>query len=174
MSNRQQIPNWNTIRQKYPELVSAFLSIQQSTANISDQTATDAQSTNSGAPPQISGINVTEAAGVHDIQITDNTSGQRGRAYFADYSDSADFKNYHTISLGPSQNHRANLGAGVYHWRAYSSYGSSDHSEPLMHGGATATPVGSGAMAGPPMQAKQGSTGFGPKYQNTTKPPIRS
>lgn len=173
MSVRQQLPNYAEIRSKYPELIPALNALQQATANVSDQTATDALGTNSGVPPQISGISVTEANGIHDVSIQDGTPGQRGRSYFLDYSDSADFTNYHTISLGPSQNHRANLGAGVFHWRGYSSYGSSDHSEPLMHGGSSATPVGSGTMSGPALSAKQGEMGFGPKYQNATQPPIR-
>lgn len=174
MSARQQLPNLSVIREKYPELVSAFNSLMQTDSNLSDQTATDAQSTNSGAPPQISGINVTESGGIHDVQITDNTPGQRGRGYFAEYSDSKDFQNYHTIALGPSQNHRANLGSGQFYWRAYSAYGSSNHSQPVIHGGSTATAVGSGTMAGPALQQKQGGQGFGPKYQNATKAPVRS
>jgi hypothetical protein len=172
--NRTQIPNFSVIREKYPELIPVLNAFQQGQASIADQTATNPLDTSSGAPPQVSGISVVEQGGIHDIQITDETPANRGIQYFLQYCQNPDFRNPHQISLGPSQNHRANLGAGAYYWRAYSSYGSSEPSEPLMHGGSTAAPVGSGTYPGPPMQATQGEMGFGPKYRSSPTPPTRS
>jgi hypothetical protein len=148
--------------------------LQTVIGNLADQTATNPTANASGAPPSIAGINVVAAGGIHDVQIQDNTPAARGLHYFADYSDTPDFQNYHTIAMGPSQNMRFNHGPGQLHWRGYSSYPSSSHSAPLMHGGATATPVGTGTAVGPPLQPKQGSTGFGPVYRNSKTPPTRS
>lgn len=173
---RFQIPNLSAIRTgKYdPEdLANALLSIQGAIGNINDQTNTNSIASSSGAPPVISGINVTEKGGIHDIQITDSSPAQRGINYFAEYSQTPDFQNVHKIDLGSSQNHRANLGAGTYYWRAYSSYGSSEHSQPVMHGGTSAAAVGSGTYSGPDMQQQQGGMGFGPLYRSSSTPPVR-
>lgn len=173
MANRFQLPNLPYIRQDDSKYGSAFAAIQDAIGNLSDQANADPTSTANGVPASINAFNVVEASGIHDLQIQDEAPANRGKSYFADYSDTPDFQNYHTIHLGPSQNHRANLGPGVYHWRAYSSYSTTSHSTPVVFGGAKATPVGSGAMTGPPMQAKQGSLGYGPVYKNSNVPPVR-
>lgn len=170
---RFNIPNLAYIRQDDNKYASAFNALQDAINNLSDQANADPTSVSNGTPAQIAGINVIEANGIHDVQIQDNTPANRGLSYFLDYSDTADFKNYHTIHLGPSQNHRANLGPGVYHWRGYSSHSTTGHSTPVVFGGVKATPVGSGTATGPAMQAKQGGMGYGPVYRNSSTPPVR-
>ena len=167
---RFQIPNMSYVRQDDKKYYDALTAIEGAVNNYSDQGNLDPTSAVQAAPPPISGINVTEAGGIHDIKIMDNSPAYAGINYTAEYSQTADFQNYHTIDMGVSQNHRANLGPGQYYWRGSSFYHPATPSPPVFHGGAKPVAVGSGSYPGPPMQQKQGFTGL---YRNSTTPPIR-
>lgn len=170
MANRIQVPNLAYIRRDDQKYASAFTALTDSINRIADQANVDPTGAQVEAPPPVSAISVVENAGIHDIQIQDNSPAYRGLQYSAFYSQTPDFANPHRIDLGESQNHRANLGSGIYYWAAASKYSSSAHSEMVYHGGSTPTPVGSGIHAGPVMQPFQG---FNTQYRNSTTPPTR-
>jgi len=167
---RFSIPNLSYIRQSDKKLYDSLQSIEQAINNHSDQGNLDPTAVSQAPPQPVSAVNVVESGGIHDIQITDNSPAYAGLSYIADYSQTPDFQNYHTIDMGISQNHRANLGPGKYYWRASSYYHAATPSAPVYHGGATPAVVGSGNYTGPAMQPKQGFTGL---YRNSTTPPIR-
>jgi hypothetical protein len=167
---RFQIPNLSYIRGDDEKYFNALKSIEGAINNHSDQGNLDPTASSQAAPAQISGVNVVESGGIHDISITDNSPAYAGLNYTADYSQTSDFQNFHTIDMGISQNHRANLGPGQYYWRASSYYHAATPSVPVYHGGATPAVVGSGNYTGPTMQPKQGFMGL---YRNSTTPPIR-
>jgi len=165
------IPNISYIRsQMDSKLANALEAINDRVGVIADQGNIDPQSATQAAPPPVGAINVVESGGIHDIKITDESPAYAGLNYTADYSQTADFQNFHTIDMGVSQNHRANLGPGTYYWRASSFYHPATPSNPVYHGGATPQPVGTGSYTGPDMQQKQGFTG---PYRNSNTPPIR-
>lgn len=168
--SRFQIPYLAYLRGKDANLFNALTSIQEAINNHSDQGNLSPTGASQAAPAQISKVSVVETGGIHDIQITDNTPAYAGLNYTADYSQTPGFENFHTIDLGTSQNHRANLGPGQYYWRASSFYHPATPSTPVYHGGATPAVVGTGMYTGPDMQPKQGFTGL---YRNSSTPPIR-
>lgn len=168
--SRFDIQNLAYIREDDKHYAQAFKSIGDAINRISDQANVDPTASQVATPPPITGINVTEAAGIHDIQITDQSPAYAGLRYKVEYSQTPDFANSHAIDLGTSQNHRANLGAGTYYWRASSSYHPATPSSAAYHGGITPKAVGSGAYPGPPMQQRQGFNG---QYRNSSTPPIR-
>ena len=161
------------IRQKSPEMAPAFTAIQRAIGNLEQQTNANANGAQQKPPPSISSLSVTEAGGIHDIQITDNSPAVRGKNYFAYYSTSPDLSNAHKIDLGASQNRRENLGSGTYYWAAHSALATSDPSPLVYHGGAKPLPTGTGKQAGPPMQPTQGHPAFGPAISNATVAPSR-
>lgn len=167
---RFQIPNKAYIQQDDEKYANAFDAVESAINNHSDQGNLNPATAQIAAPPMISGISVVASGGIHDIQIMDNSPAYAGLNYTADYSQTADFQNFHTIDLGSSQNHRANLGSGRYFWRAQSAYHPSAPSQPAYHGGATPAAAGTGSYNGPPMQARQGFSG---QYRNSSTPPIR-
>ncbi len=167
---RFQLPNLSYIRQDDDKYYGAFTALRDAVQNISDQGNLDPANSQQATPPPISKVNVVHAGGIHDVQIVDNTPAFNGIRYMAEYSQTADFQNSHTIDLGESQNHRANLGNGTYYWRASSKYPTSQPSNPVYHGGVTPNAVGSGAYSGPAMQQAQGFTG---PYRSSSTPPVR-
>lgn len=167
---RFQIPRLSAIRQKDKSFYDALVAIEQAINNHSDQGNLDPTGAEQAPPQPVSSVKVVASGGIHDIQITDHSPAYAGLKYTVDYSQTPDFGSYHTIDLGISQNHRANLGPGQYYWRASSYYHPATPSEPVYHGGATPTAVGSGDYTGPAMQARQGFTGL---YRNSLTPPIR-
>lgn len=158
------------IRGDDAKYLQALQSIEDAINRTADQANVDPTGAQVAVPPQVSGINVVEQGGIHDIQITDQSPAYAGLRYRADYSQTQDFQNYHTIDMGTSQNHRANLGSGKYFWRASSYYHPATPSPHAYHGGVSPSAVGSGDYNGPPMQAKQGFTG---QYRSSNTPPIR-
>lgn len=165
------IPNLSYIRsQMDSKLADALEAIDGRIAVIGRQGNLDPESSTQAAPPQISAINVVAQAGIHDIQIQDSSPAYAGLNYLADYSQTEDFQNFHTIDMGTSQNHRANLGDGQYFWRARSYYHPATPSAHVYHGGATPEAVGTGSYPGPAMQDRQGFSGI---YRNSNTPPIR-
>lgn len=167
---RFQVPNKGYIRQDDEKYYSAISSIEGAINRISDQANVDPTSAQVAMPSPISGVSVTQAGGIHDIQIQDQSPAYNGLKYSAYYSQTPDFQNAHRIDLGESQNHRANLGAGTYYWAATSKYPASQESAMVYHGGSAPAAVGAGAYPGPPMQQAQGFTG---QYRNSTTPPVR-
>lgn len=167
---RFQIPNKAYLRADDQKYATAMQAIEDAVNQMSDQTNTDPTGAQVASPPQIGNINVVESGGIHDIQLQDNSPAYAGLNYTAEYSQTPDFQNSHKIDLGTSQNHRANLGAGKYYWRASSSYHPATPSDHVYHGGALPQAVGSGDYSGPPMQLRQGFTG---QYRNSSTPPIR-
>ena len=167
------VPNLDIIGQQNPAVYEALQSIIAGVNNLATQTNAEPSGSQNASPPTIAGFHVVESGGIHDLQITDNAPAYRGVNYFAEYSQTPDFSNAYQIDLGSSQNHRANLGSGVYYWRASSSYGTSSPSPYVYHGGAQAAQAGSGSYAGPPMQQRQGSQGYGSQYRNSQIPPVR-
>jgi len=167
---RFQIPGLSQVRQTDKRLYDALSAIEGVINNHSDQGNLNPMGASQAAPPPISSIKVVEAGGIHDIQINDNSPAYAGINYTADYSQTPDFKNFHTIDLGVSQNHRANLGPGTYYWRGSSFYHRATPSPVVYHGGASPVSVGAGVYTGPAMQARQAFTGL---YRNSTTPPIR-
>lgn len=170
MANRFQTPNLAYLRKKDNKLASALQAHGDAINRMSDQANVDPTGAQVEPPSQVSGISVVEKGGIHDVQIQDESPAYRGLQYSAFYSQSPDMSNAHRIDLGESQNHRVNLGPGQYYWGAASKYSASDHSPMVVFGDATATPVGSGAYAGPPMQAPQG---FSTQYRASLTPPVR-
>lgn len=167
---RFSVPNKAYIQQDDQKYASAFDAVERAVNAMADQSNTNPTGATQAAPPQVSSINVVESGGIHDVKITDNSPAYAGINYAADYSQTPDFQNFHTIDFGISQNHRANLGPGQYYWRASSFYHPATPSGHVYHGGAAPQPVGSGTYSGPDMQAKQGFTGA---YRNSSTPPVR-
>lgn len=167
---RFTIQNIGTIRQDNKLHAQTFQAIADAINRVSDQANIDPTGAQVAAPPPISNLTVTEAGGIHDLSISDNSPAYAGLSYTAEYSQTPDFQNSHSIDLGTSQNHRANLGAGTYYWRAHSNYHPSTPSAPVYHGGSTPQAVGSGSYPGPPMSQKQAFSG---QYRNSPTPPIR-
>lgn len=167
---RFTIQNLAYIRSDDKRYAQTFQSVSDAINRISDQANVDPTGAQVATPSPISGLSVTEAGGIHDVQITDNSPAYAGINYSAEYSQTADFQNSHKIDLGTSQNHRANLGAGTYYWRASSSYHPATPSAPVYHGGAAPTAVGSGTYPGPAMQQGQSFTG---QYRSSSTPPTR-
>lgn len=167
---RFQVPNKSYLRTIDPKLAQIIQALEDAHNRVADQANVDPTGAQVAAPSQISGINVVESGGIHDIQIVDQSPAYRGVNYRADYSQTPDFQNFHTIDLGTSQNHRANLGPGKYYWRASSKYHASEGSAHVYHGGATPEPVGGGSYSGPPMQQNQGFSG---QYRSSSTPPVR-
>ena len=167
---RFQTPNLAYIRRDDEKYASAFQAQNDAINRLSDQSNSDPTGAQVATPAQIAAISVTEKNGIHDVQIQDNSPAYNGLQYSAYYSESPDMSNAHRIDLGESQNHRANMGAGVYYWGATSKQGNSNQSPMVIHGGAKPSPVGSGTQAGPPMQTAQGFTGI---YRNSATPPVR-
>lgn len=118
-------------------------------------------------PTAIDSLSVTAADGIFDIQITDTSDVRRGIWYFAEYSADSGFSDAKVVLMGPSRNHRVQLGNLTLYWRAYSQYLGSDASDPVMFGAPTAV-VGGGTLAGPTPQTSTGTgsggTGFGDSY----------
>lgn len=167
---RFQIPNKSYIRNDDAKYLSTFQAIEDAVNRVSDQANVDPTGAQVAVPSPISNISVVESGGIHDISMTDQSPAYAGINYTADYSQTADFQNFHTIDMGVSQNHRANLGSGKYFWRGSSHYHPATPSAPVYHGGTTPAAVGSGDYPGPPMQLKQGFTG---QYRSSSTPPIR-
>lgn len=167
---RFSIPNKSFLRQTNQRIYDVVQTVEDAINNVSDQSNVDPTATAPAAPQPISGVSVTEAGGIHDIQITDNSPAYAGLQYGVHYSQTPDFQNYHLIDLGISQNHRANMGPGQFYWRGFSYYHPATPSVPVNHGGPVAVAVGSGTYTGPAMQPLQGFTGL---YRNSTVPPIR-
>lgn len=167
---RYQVPNKSYLRTLDPKLLQIIQSLEDAQNRVADQANVDPTGAQVAAPSQISGINVIASGGIHDIQIVDQSPAYRGVNYRADYSQTPDFQNFHTIDMGSSQNHRANLGSGTYYWRASSAYRASGVSPHVYHGGATPLPAGSGSYSGPAMQQQQGFTG---QYRSSSTPPVR-
>lgn len=167
---RFQIPNKAYIRGDDAKYLQVFQSLEDAVNRVSDQANVDPTGAQVAVPQPISGINVVEQNGIHDIQLTDQSPAYAGIRYAADYSQTQDFQNFHTIDMGNSQNHRANLGSGKYFWRASSYYHPATPSPHAYHGGITPQAVGSGTYSGPPMQQNQSFTG---QYRSSPTPPIR-
>jgi len=167
---RFTIQNIGNIRQDNKYSAQALQAISDAINRVADQANIDPTGAQVAAPAPISNLTVTAAGGIHDVQITDNSPAYAGLSYTAEYSQTPDFQNAHSIDLGTSQNHRANLGAGTYYWRAHSNYHPSTTSSAVYHGGATPQAVGSGSYPGPPMSQRQGFSGL---YRNSPTPPVR-
>lgn len=78
------------------------------------------------APPQISSVSVVAlSAGVHKVQIQDNSPATRGLGYHFEFSTTKNFEPGTVVlsQSGPSRDHIITLGAGPIFWRAYSQYG---------------------------------------------------
>jgi hypothetical protein len=171
---RFQVPNKGYIRNKDSQLGNALEKIEDAINAQADQGNTDPTGAQQAAPSAISQMSVTAADGIHDIQITDNAPAYRGINYFAYYSQTPDFQNFHKIDMGASQNHRVFLGPGKYYWKSNHAYPSSPPSTDVYHGGSTPEAVGTGSHIGPPMQQNQGTAAFGATtYRNSSIPPIR-
>jgi hypothetical protein len=171
MPSRFQIPNLAYIRQDDKNYEQAFRAVASAINRMSDQGNLDPTGTQVAIPTAPAMISVIQAGGIHDIQITDNAPGYNGQKYLAEYSQTPSFSNFHQIDMGESQNHRANLGAGTYYWRARTKMSASLASDPVYFGGSSSpTAVGSGSYVGPAMQPYQGFAGI---YRNSSVPPIR-
>lgn len=172
--SRFQVPYKSHLKTLDPKLATAMDQVERAINHQADQANTDPTGAEQAPPSPISRMSVTEADGIHDIQITDNAPAYRGINYFAYYSQTPDFQNAHKIDMGASQNHRIYLGAGPYYWKSNHAYPSSPPSTDVYHGGSSPAPVGSGSHAGPAMQQSQGTAGFGiTTYRNSNTPPIR-
>lgn len=167
---RFQIPNKAYLRADDQKYASAMQALEDAINQMADQGNLDPTGAQVAKPSSVSGIKVVESGGIHDIQLTDHSPAYAGLNYSADYSQTPDFQNFHTIDMGTSQNHRANLGAGKYYWRASSSYHPATPSDHVYHGGAMPEAVGGGDYPGPAMQQRQGFSGL---YRNSSTPPIR-
>jgi len=168
------IPRLSAIQQKDDDVGRALKYLQGVVNNIGQQT--NAAPIGSTPPPQAhASLSVKGGAGIYDIAIADNSPKFIGHSNFVEYSQDASFSNAHVISLGPSRNHRASLGAGPYNFRSYSAYPTSAPSQPVYH------PAVSGAgTVEPPMQQAQGSgtsqapgAGFGTVPFNAPTQPKR-
>ena len=154
-----QVANLEYIRGKDPMFAEALQSIANGLNNTAQQVTADPTSTGSTAPPQISGLSVTAAQGIFDIQITDNNPVYRGINYFVEYSTDIGFTRPTVIDLGASRNHRANFGAQSLYFRAYSAYPTSGASQAVYFGSSAQPTIvaGGGVVSGPPPQPSSGS-----------------
>jgi hypothetical protein len=156
--------NRQLILDKYPEVGQAFDDLMDQLGNVSTQANANPNGI-TDPPIAPSALKVTAAHGIFDAQIIDRNPVQRGINYFLEYSDNPQFNAPHTIDLGQSRNHRANLGNAVLYWRAHSSYPTSSRSAPVFHG-SQASPiavVGGGTATGPVFLPSEGSgTSNGP------------
>ncbi len=145
----------------YGQLIQESLQdVQKQLGNVSVQTNANLAGRQNAAPPQINAFQVDGGAGIYHAYITDNNQNlYRGGEYFAEYSESADFSDFHTEHMGPSRDKRFNLGLpGPLYWRAYSGYGpASPPSNPVYHGGVQPVGVTAGGATAPPLRSGQGS-----------------
>jgi hypothetical protein len=169
------IPRLDAIQKKDSDIGRALQYVQNAVNNIGQQTNAAPVGV-TPAPQAHASLTVKGGAGIYDIAIADNSPKFIGHSNFVEYSQDASFSNAHVISLGPSRNHRASLGAGPYHFRSYSAYPTSQPSQPVYH----AAVSGAGTVE-PPMQQGQGSgtsqtpgAGFGNVPFNAPTQPKRS
>lgn len=167
---RFQVPNKSYLKADDQKYAATIQALEDAINQMADQGNLDPSGAQVAKPSQISNISVVESGGIHDIQLTDHSPAYAGIKYVADYSQTPDFKNFHTVDMGNSQNYRKNLGTGAYYWRASSNYHPATPSDHVYHGGATPQAVGNGDYPGPPMQPRQGFSG---QYRNSATPPIR-
>jgi hypothetical protein len=165
------LPNFDIIRQKYPELYPALEALSTGQQNIARQTNTDPSRPQPAAPTQIAGITVSEKDGHHDVQITDNSPAYPGIGYHAYYS--RDKQNWHRVDLGSAKNTRVNLGGGKYFWAADSGYTPASRSPMVYHGGPIPKTTGTGSYVGPELSSSQNTFGAEPIYRNSAKAPVR-
>lgn len=133
-----------------------------------------------GAPPQISSLDVDAADGVFDAAIADNNPVLRGINYFLEYSATVNFTAPVVIDLGASRNWRGYLGNQTLYFRAYSSYPTSPSSPAIYFGSPTAV-VGGGSAGPSPLPSRgsgtapddgtDGNSGFGAEPYRGALPP---
>jgi hypothetical protein len=167
------------------KLAEALSDIAQAAGNIEQQTNSNASGRDPVPPAPIGSLMVTGQNGHFNIQIRDDSNVYRGVRYYVEHDSSPSFSNPQVIRLGDSRNHNVFLGNVTRYWRAFSSYGASGISRPVVFGGTQPTPVqGGGTVGGPAFQASQssgtGQPGQGPSgpgpvaFRSATgKPPAR-
>lgn len=174
------MPTWGQ------RIFEAFNDVQKQIGNVARQTNSSTSAVQNAPPPQVNNLHVDGGAGIYHAYITDhNQNLYRGVEYHLEYSETPDFQDFHTVSIGPSRDHRVNLGLpGPIYWRGYSQYGgASNPSAPVYHGGpqpvgvfavggtAPALRSGQGSGTNPP---SQGAAGFGQIPWRGAEPPKRA
>lgn len=151
--------------------------LAQSFRAIARQSTTTEQQTNANpsgqpaAPPNIQGLTVTAQNGHFTFRIKDAAPGlRRGVQYRIDYATTQDFRDPHPINIGDSRDHNEFLGNATLHFRAASSYPSSQMSAWVYHGGAQPVPVSGGGSVGPPAFPPSEGSGTGAPGQTGTGP----
>jgi len=168
------------------KLVEALQDLQKLASNVASQTNSALKGAQGHPPPPINALHVEGGAGIYHAYITDqNQSIYRGIQYTLEYSEDPSFSTFHVAHMGPSRDHRLNIGLpGPLHFRAYSGYPTSPSSTPVYHGtqvnpiavsgGGTTPPIlrgGQGSGTNPP---NLGGGGFGQFPWRGTTPPRRS
>jgi hypothetical protein len=154
LATLRNMPTWGS------RLVEAFADVQRQLSNLSVQSNGSLSSPTNAPPPQINALHVDGGAGIYHAYVTDNNPNlYRGVEYTAEYSQNPDFSDFHVVHMGPSRDHRMNIGLpGPLYWRAYSGYGpSSPPSTAVYHGGGQPVGVNAGGAVAPPLKPGQGS-----------------
>lgn len=185
MANDPNVQALRTLPVFGKHLFDAFRNIQKQLKNLSIQTNASLNAPSNSPPPQINALHVDGGAGIYHAYITDNNQNlYRGVEYTAEYAQTPDFSDFHVVHMGPSRDHRANIGLpGPLYWRAYSGYGpSSPPSPPVYHGGVQPAGVNASSAVAPPLKPGQGSGtnpptqgagGYGSLAWRGTAPPKR-
>ena len=171
------VRNLNEIRSRDPKLYEALSDIIQHHDTLTQQMNANGVG-NPAPPPTPNGVQVTGQNGYLHVAVTDQNPIYRGIRYFAEHADNPHFTNPHVVPMGDSRNVTIPVGNQTRYVRVYSSYISSQPSEPVYHGTQVQpTPVnGGGAHSGPNFLPSQGSgTGdAGVGLQGPGKTPFRS
>jgi len=124
----------------------------------SQQQGLNSPGVTSSPPPQITAFSVTAGDGGFYFTITDNNPITRNIEYFVEWSTTADFKQPHVLSLGPSRNGTVWLGNKTLYFRAYSQYSPVSAPSSVVYFGTPVKAVaGGGSLAGPALPQSTGS-----------------
>lgn len=183
ISNLPTLRNMPTWGQR---IVESFQDVQRQLSNISSQTNSSLEGSQSGPPQPLNSIHVDGGAGIYHVYLTDNNPNlYRGAEHTAYYSTTPDFSDYHPVHLGPARDLRVNLGLpGPLYWAAHHSYGPSSPPSALkIFGGSMPTPVDGSGPTAPLLRAGNGSGtnfptqppgGYGTFPHRGASPPKRS
>jgi len=151
-----KIPNLAPIKNQNPYLYEALTRIVAAINQLGKSAGADPTG-NITPPPNIGSISVTAQDGVFEIAIVDRSAITRPVNYFVEYDTTPNFDAPKVLPLGPTRNARIFLGNVALYWRGYSQYVGSNPSKPTPFGSPPTAVAGGGALAGPALQASQGS-----------------
>lgn len=151
------VPGMPDFGQKLYETLKAMNTAQD---NVTSQTngSTSAQP---ASPPPLTSMAVSAQDGLFHVSLQHEANFYRGVNYHVEYSTSPNFTNPFPIHMGPNREMRVMLGNQTLHFRAATSYGISQPSTWIYHGGSTPIAVTGGGVSGPPLPAQSQGSGTG-------------